>query len=110
MDNDEDKVVGPGAQLLQLLQSAGCPGTQKMIGEDLDWVWELPGKEVSTFLGHIIKSVGSSSSSSSVTDTLTDQEIRDWQRLQETEPEHILSGDLLEEALRVFITKRNVRF
>lgn len=93
--------MSQGSRLLNVFQSSGCPGTQNLTGEDLDWVWELgQGTEVESFLLHLVQHWESLTSGPEAI-TLTQQELQEWNELQEKEPENILSGELLEEALKV---------
>ena len=82
-----------GSRLLDLFRSCGVPDIAHLSGEDLDWVWEAGSTpEVGALLDWMCDTVEPEEM------VLTSDELKEWNELQ---PEDILHGNVLEEALKV---------
>jgi hypothetical protein len=86
-----------GVRLLAALRSQGCPGVSNWTGGDLDWLWDDEG--TTELLDWVCQGGGGA-------EALTEEELRRWEELKETEPLGILEGQLLEEALKVEIRQQ----
>jgi hypothetical protein len=82
-----------GERLLSVFRGAGCPGVSSWTGSDLDWVYEIPGAR--DMLDRVTGTFDKD------TMVLTEEELQEWKWIAENEPNEILDGELLDEALKV---------
>lgn len=85
-----------GQELVSALRNLGCPDLSDATGDDFDWICEDSDPTVRSF----VEWVGKLDKDGTAT-VLTPQELEEWENLKTTAPNEILSGKLLDDALKV---------